>query len=143
MCSVLCSCLGPSQGQGGPPRPLWNLALDLCLLFLSSNVPLHISWTQNEPSLKHKFCRTLVFHRIPWLCVHSSSHILCFHSPSMNSIILLRDVDLTQITPLTREHIRREILQAAYLAGRHSLRKRDAEEIYFLFNAYFFSSSSS
>lgn len=42
---------------------------------------------------------------------------LVFPFPALISVIMLKDVDLTQSTPLTKEYIRRQILQAATWLG--------------------------
>lgn len=42
---------------------------------------------------------------------------LVFPFPALISVIMLKDVDLTQSTPLTKEYIRRQILQAAAWLG--------------------------
>lgn len=140
VCSFLRPCVGPSPWQGGCLRTQWNLALDLYLLVLSSSLhQLDLKWALTEAQV----LRNSGFPWITWLCTCSSSHILPFHSPALTSIITLRDVDLTQITPLTKEHIRRQILQAATWLGDTAWEKEmERKLIFFSMPSIFFSPPS-
>lgn len=61
-------CVWPSPDDGDVPKNSRDLGLRLPIfLVLSSKVLARIGWNLNEPSVKCKFCRTLVFHRITWL----------------------------------------------------------------------------
>lgn len=61
-------CVLPSPDDGDVPETSRNLGLRLPIFFgPKQQVLACIGWTLNEPSVKCKFCRTLVFHRIAWL----------------------------------------------------------------------------